>query len=198
VDDDGAHQIDPATAKFTVKFNLAKFDPLILADISTITTTKTLTLEGTKIRLWPHYIDDTFPYVDLVQDVDPDNNTSTLDAIPVPTDGKTYIFNNQPLAFSNTPTAASHGQLPKRDVDGLLQFELRYHAFGVKDSDGIEWVIKNGLYHGEDSIPEFDSITKAATGKGTEKGSYILVKFGKGSPEEKQGTTTIAIPIGGS
>jgi hypothetical protein len=151
--------------------------------------------------LWPHYIDDTFPYVDLVQDVDVDDDSNPdSDVISLPSSSPPGVYTlngTSPLAFSNSPSTAPHSQLPARDVDGLLQFELRYHAFGVKDSDGIEWVIKNGLYHGEDSIPEVDS-TKAATGKGTEKGSYILVKFGKGSPEEKQGTTTIAIPIGGS
>jgi hypothetical protein len=68
-------------------------------------------------------------------------------------------------------------------VDALLEFELKYQAFGAEASGGRVWTIKNGLYNTPDDAPEYDGAGEP-TGRGAGGGSHIPVKFGAGSPAE--------------
>jgi hypothetical protein len=161
--DAGAHQIDPSDAKFTVMFNLAKFTPLILADISG--TNDALSIAEHNVRLYPRYDKtDHFPPVVLTPSVSPTD-----------------------ITFTNNP-ALTNGKLPNRDADGLLAFELTYYAFGAEDSGGISWIIRNGLSgSGEDSVPDGD------TGRGIGTGTCFLVKFGKGTPDSLSTITKVPL-----
>ncbi|MDR2446782.1 MAG: hypothetical protein LBD58_05775, partial [Treponema sp.] len=63
-------------------------------------------------------------------------------------------------------------------------------------SGGSLWTIKNGLYsaaESPDGVAELDD-AESPTGKGATLGSYIPIRFGKGTPESQQGTT-VSIPI---
>jgi hypothetical protein len=75
-------------------------------------------------------------------------------------------------------------------VDALLEFELKYRAFGAEASGGREWTIKNGLYNTPDDVAEYDGAGEA-TGRGAGGGSYIPVKFGAGAPPDKKGEGTV-------
>jgi hypothetical protein len=88
-------------------------------------------------------------------------------------------------------------KLPARDTDGLLVFKLYYYAFGTPESEGVLWTIRNGLYgaaENPDGVAELDG-QGDPTGKGATLGSYIPIRFGKGTPVNLQ-NTTVSIPIG--
>jgi hypothetical protein len=159
----GPDQIDPAADKFTVTFNIAKLEPLINADINTTGpgTDRKLTLADHKVRLWPRYVNDVFSYIVL-------NPPATITNGIYPTD--------VPLSFVSAPTATAD-RLPKRNVDGILQFELFYYAFGTTDSKGTKWIIRNGLNRTDDTL----TAAEAGGTTGTGPGSYFLVKIGSGT-----------------
>jgi hypothetical protein len=168
-----------------VFFNLGKFEPLMLADVKTPALTNTtgetlkLTLAADPaVCLWPRYITGYFSPVVLSQD------TSGADSIPEP-EGHTYTIKvvNQMLktkyamlGFTNDSENGVY--LPHRDVDALLEFELKYQPFGAEASGGRVWLIKNGLYNAPDD-------------GGGSAGSYIPVKFGAGAPPDIKGEGTI-------
>jgi hypothetical protein len=77
-------------------------------------------------------------------------------------------------------------------VDALLEFELKYQAFGAEASGGRVWTIRNGLYNAPDDAPEYDGAGEA-TGRGVSAGSHIPVKFGAGAPPDKKNEGTVII-----
>jgi hypothetical protein len=158
---------------FTVTFNIAKLAPLINADIATTNTTsvRKLTIADYNVQLWARYVNDEFPSVVLKSGTTP-NVVYEADA---------------PVSFTNTP--GTH-KLPKRNVDGVLQFELTYYAFGTDQSKGTAWIIRNGLNRTKD-----DTTADKANGNttGTGPGSYFVVKIGSGTPIEDE-SVTINLP----
>jgi hypothetical protein len=166
----GAENIDPSKDIFRVRFNIAKFTPLINADITNQGSSNTLSIAEHNVRLRSRYDNDPFPPVILTpMQVDGSGN-----ATPV---GSPYSTNEY-LVFSNNP-ALSYSRLPNRNVDGVLEFELKYYAFGTPDSGGSPWIIKNGLFRTEDSVAAYNADGQPF-GRGEGAGSYIVVKFGKG------------------
>jgi hypothetical protein len=156
-------QIAPATDTFTVTFNTAKFtDTLIEAEGGS-----TLTIQDYKVNLHPRY-PGSFDRVSL----NPAGKT--------PGNGPYPLDITNPISFTNVP---STGKLPKVDVDGLVQFELQYYAFGTKDSTGSPWVIRNGLQRSADDT--------AGTPTGSGNGSYFVVRFGEGSPAQDPTVTIV-------
>jgi hypothetical protein len=169
----GAENIDPSQDIFRVRFNIGKFRPLIKADISNTGDSNMLSIAEHNVRLRSRYDDDPFSPVILTPVGVDDQGKATKILAESP-----YMANEYGLLFSNDPTL-SYGRLPNRNVDGLLEFELKYYAFGASDSGGSPWIIKNGLFRAEDSVAAHNADGQI-TGKGEGAGSYIVVKFGKG------------------
>jgi hypothetical protein len=176
--------------KLDVFFNLGKFEPLMLADVETesLSSLKLTLAAASAVRLWPRYITDYFAPVAFSQNTD-----APYIGVPKPPhsysikklgDGFDDIAIYSPLFFT------SAADLPQRDVDALLEFELKYRAFGVSDHGGKVWTIRNGLYNAPDDEPELGG-DGAPTGRGAGAGSYIPVKFGAGTPAEKKGGGTV-------
>jgi hypothetical protein len=171
------------------------YEPLILADVQTFTYFEeyyegdeegdpiehyNLTLAGAPVaRLLPRYINDWFPPVDFVPI-----------GFKFEEDSYTFTVNDVYTRFSNLSEYAEGEPLPKRDVDALFQFDLKYRAFGFEGSGGRVWTIRNGLYNTPDDQPELDGAGNA-TGGGAGGGSYFPVIFGDGTPPEKKGLGTI-------
>ncbi|MDR2446019.1 MAG: hypothetical protein LBD58_01810 [Treponema sp.] len=159
----------PKDLVIKARFNLAKFTPLILADVTNTGSSDTLSIAKCNAQLIPRYIDDYFapvPLSPVANDPDEEGKIDTKSPFSV----------TEPLSFKGEAEF-----LKKRDVDGLLAFELTYYAFGVPESGGIPWSIRNGLNgRAEDDIPERDGDGKP-TGRGVGAGSRFLLKFGAGS-----------------
>jgi hypothetical protein len=137
-----------------------------------------LTLAGAPVaRLLPRYINDWFPPVDFAP-------------FGFKFEADSYTFTVSDVGFSNIGDVGGDEPLPKKDVDALIQFDLKYRAFGFEGSGGRVWTIRNGLYNTPDDQPEFDGEGNA-TGGGAGGGSYIPVRFGDGTPVEKKGLGTI-------
>jgi hypothetical protein len=178
-----------------VFFNLGKFEPLTLADVKTESSSLKLTLAAEPaVRLWPRYIADYFAPVAFSQNTDDDYDPDNL-YIGEPEAPHSYSIKKLPddfnhIAFYSPLFFTNDAALPQRGVDGLLEFELKYRAFGAEASGGRVWAIKNGLYNAPDDAPELGG-DGAPTGRGAGAGSYIPVKFGAGTPPEKKGEGTI-------
>ncbi|MDR0707872.1 MAG: hypothetical protein LBF60_08380 [Treponema sp.] len=178
------------TSSLTILFNLGKFEPLMLADAKTASSSLLkLTLESAPVvRVFPRYIKDYFPPVDSQfvtaenspYIASPDQHTYTIEEMPELGEG---VAKYKMLMYINS-------SIPKRDVDALIQFDLKYRAFGFEGSGGRVWTIRNGLYNTPDDQPELDGEGNA-TGRGAGAGSYIPVIFGAGTPAEKKGQETI-------
>ncbi|MHB9293943.1 hypothetical protein Holit_03062 [Hollandina sp. SP2] len=153
----------------TVNFNLLKLQTLINAE--KVGTTSTLSLYTPKVRLLPRY--NKYPFVPIDFSIPTTTGISGNGVITDPyiiavNDGSPQV---SVLPFVNNPTTTT-GKLPKESVDGLLQFELTYRAFGVdkdiNEKATTKWIIRNGLERSEDAV-------------GT-SGGHIVVKIGAGSP----------------
>ncbi|MHB9293945.1 hypothetical protein Holit_03064 [Hollandina sp. SP2] len=124
-----------------VTFNLRKLQPLIDAQGGA------LTLQGSTVQLLPRNVNGPFL---------------------VPVDFTTADFTaGAPITGPNTVTFTNGSALPAEDVDGLLDFELTYQAFGVPASGGNEWLIRNGLIFAEDTP--------------SNSGGRFIVQIGRGS-----------------
>jgi hypothetical protein len=186
------------TSQFNIKFNIAKLDPLIKADVYNSrvgggppadpapSAHDSLTLAGYTVRLQPRYLDDLFTPVSFsstgltfASGGDKDTEGNSVDKYSISISGA-----NPSVAFSN---AVATDKLPKQDVDGLLFFELKYYAFGTRASKGIGWTIRNGLIRAVDGTLNPGGATE--TGKGM--GSHFLVKIGAGSPEGLEEVTVM-------
>jgi hypothetical protein len=182
---------------FTVTFNIAKFEPLIEADIRTVfdpdeddyvidngdgiatdgdwgSTTPIpgpgLTFAGYTVKLWPRYTTDLVSPVEFTLD-DP---TKVLPVL----DGANLISATLPNITDTSTLSFVSGRLPKHNVDMLLQFEAEYYAYGDPETEGFRWVIRNGLYGGSgDTVGVGEN-----DGSGAGSGSDILVRFGSGTP----------------
>jgi hypothetical protein len=153
--------ISPHKDTFRVTFNIAKLNPLILADQASVPDPEThvaprgLTIRDYQVFLRPRTVYDTIPAVRLKLDEN-DRKDDPADAAKednekkvtakydhsffgstevgfVLTDlDKTYAL----VSFVNTPKD-SDGALPNVDTDMILQFELGYSAFGLSSSNSI-------------------------------------------------------------
>jgi hypothetical protein len=156
----GSDTVLPVTGStFSVAFNLLKLQPLIDAEHSK------LTLQGYNVRLLPRNAAYSFSTVNLTLPTASwlDTSVPGLYTITVGNGGGTET---ETLSFTNvTPTQ----ELPQKNVDGLLDFELTYRAFGSGESAGTTaWIIRNGLNRTEDG------------GAGTLGGRFV-VKIGTGT-----------------
>ncbi|MDR1301869.1 MAG: hypothetical protein LBK43_05305 [Treponema sp.] len=169
IDKDGT-QIAPATDTFTVAFNIAKLEQLYLAE----TGGATLTIQDYKVVLWPRYVGEFFTPVILSADTVSGTVIGPTHANPDDPYEYSSIANNSTISFTN---AVASSKLPNKDIDGVLQFELTYQAFGTKVAKGIPWIIRNGLDRTEDKTPD------------TSAGSYFVVKIGAGTPDTDENVT---------
>jgi hypothetical protein len=113
-----------STDTFTVKFNISKLAPLMLAEGS---GADTLTLEGYTVALRPFNALETF----TLPAVAPDTNVAgNVFSDPGGTAGIEFEFTG----------------LPNKNIDAALEFTLKYRAFGsTAASGGTVWLIRNGL-----------------------------------------------------
>jgi hypothetical protein len=183
-----AEDIDLEEDTFTVEFNIAKFGPLWAAQQSSSNGDKSLGIAGYTVRIWPRYVEDSFKPISLVLDTTSTGVTAGSGDSFIVEDGSSPTAT---ISFTNDPEKNS---LPAYDVDGVLQFDLEYYAFGrTPTSSGLRtsrWIIRNGMYlPGEDTGADIDLSIKDYSGKGTEAGSFVVVRFGRGS--ESASTTMI-------
>jgi hypothetical protein len=152
---------------FTVSYGASNLTGLIAADVAT--GGNKLTIEGYNVRMWTRYQKDLINDGDLTAvDFVPDSGMITGSSAP-------YTINDttSPLSFT------SNTALPGKDIDLFLEFELKYRAFGDAASGGITWFIRNGLNRAAD-VP--DSV-----------GGLFVVKFGKGTPAERQDGEMVSV-----
>ncbi|MDR2446017.1 MAG: hypothetical protein LBD58_01800 [Treponema sp.] len=179
---------------FVVKFQLSKFTPLILADVATTATEEKLTLSAApKIVLWPHHINDGFTQMILTQDPSTGFIGAPVDNVYSLKDGDDYLplvystpLDTLPKEEEDSNAANPTGKKP-RNIDTVLEFDLKYRAFGadVTASGGKTWTIRNGLTKAADTATDEDDVAGNAGA-----GSYIPVVFGSGTPGSKKGTET--------
>jgi hypothetical protein len=186
-----------AADTITLTVNLSRLETLFKADNATTATTINLTLEAGIAKLWPRYTDGQFPPVPFAfmgRSID----TPTKKLFPS-TVGLVMDTADPPNPAVTSINFVSDGPLPDFDVEGSLEFELKYHAFGTrgedaKDSRGASftsWSIRNGLNPTAgkaDDSPE--KIGGGLTGRGISEYSDFPVKFGTG------GQHTVEIPTG--
>jgi hypothetical protein len=123
----GSDTVTPGAGDtFSVTFNLAQLVPLIEAEGNA------LTLQGYTVQLLPR------------------DGTGQGNFTPVPFTASGFTP-GVPMASPTAITFTNTGDLPGDDVDGLLDFELTYHAFGAPASGGNKWLIRNGLTFAEDT-----------------------------------------------
>jgi hypothetical protein len=182
ISEDGT-TIDPDLDTFTVLFNIAKLEQLYLAEGGS-----TLTIEDHKVVLWPRYVGEFFTPVVLSPDVSSNPVIGPSGSGPYKYESidatSTISFTNVPLLKSITDdpnpgdfVMVPNNKLPAKDIDGVLQFELTYRAFGTEKSKGTPWIIRNGLDRTEDKTPD------------TSAGSYFVVKIGAGTPPKDENVT---------
>jgi hypothetical protein len=162
---------------FTVTFNVGKLAPLYDAQDGD------LTIQDYKVRLWPRYEGELFTSVPFKDDEGVGTEVLDGDGDGTGVFGGPYLYST--FSDGSTISFTTDGDLPKEDIDGVLQFDLTYYAFGDKLSKGTAWIIRNGRNATEDSTPSAES--KGNTGTGP--GSYMVVKFGKGSDPRKESVT---------
>jgi hypothetical protein len=193
----GASPLGPeniiATDSLTVKVDLKRLWPLFIADLQTTDpndkkekaggtpANKKLTLEGAEVKLWSRYGRDQFGSIPF--------DVTGGGALPTPTLEATKAI----LSFTGKG-------LPNWDVDGVLQVDVRYRAFGAakevqSGSNTVPgpgapfrlWVIRNGLQtYVADATANPLATVKDSTvpEQGTGTGSEFVVKFGSGSPNK--------------
>jgi hypothetical protein len=201
------------SSKFKVTFNIAKFEPLIEADMRTVLTndgdgdatdgddggaTRTykkiddgasgrpgpgLTVEAAIVRLWPRYTADLVSPVDFAA-ASPNIIPAAIGAADGIGGIITEITETSTIFFTNRDEAI--GLLPSQNVDMLLQFEAEYYAYGDPKTKGFRWVIRNGLYGNSEDIGSQEDGSNGYTGKGIGNGSDILVRFGSGTPADNR------------
>jgi hypothetical protein len=145
-----------------VVFNLLKLEPLIKAE--TVNAVENLTLYEHKVRLLPRYTK--YPFTPAVFAITTTAGVTGSSPGPYVIDTATTTT----LTFTNDTSGTN--ELPEKNIDGLLQFELAYRSFGIladiNGKDTTKWIIRNGLERSEDAVDT--------------SGGYIVVKIGGGSP----------------
>jgi hypothetical protein len=171
-------RFNEAHAKFTVTFNIAKLTPLIEANWNTNSGSKMLTIKDYGVSLKPRYpeaTEDDFTPVTLICKSADGPVAYPTGSLPLSPPYTYNLTTNTVIAFDNYNAEGPHQQLPVKHVDGLLRFELKYHAFGTEASGGTLWFIRNGL----NRTPDI----------GTNSGGDFLVKIGTGSAERTEPVT---------
>jgi hypothetical protein len=193
--DDAVTGITPGTTTFTVKFDIGKLADLLDADTNTSGTPKVLTIADYNVRLWARYRGNpknAFTTVTFTGDDSSSDGVTATDVVKNGSDGyKIMVYNDgsndSPVSFTNV--IANNHNLPAKDVDGLLEFELKYYAFGTPDSKGRLWIIRNGLTRTTDGTFNVNGTTEIGTGTG----SFLVVKIGAGSEEQGE---EVLVPVG--
>jgi hypothetical protein len=182
----GAEDIEPGDT-FTVTVNLQKLWPLFEADNASIGKTedadKVLTLDAKAeyVNLWspiPTNVDN---------ESEPDWTPHVTFERIWRTDGKepspSTVETDPPSLEKPTISFTTNSPLPTEDGEKLLEFGLKYRAFGTTDEPFITWNIRNGDdTKSADNKAEVDS--QGLTGRGTTNGSEFVVKFGKVIPPD--------------
>jgi hypothetical protein len=183
---------------FGVAFDISDYQPLVFADVRSGNSNYTLTLpEKPKVKLWPQYPNDTFAPVIFALDTGFGNGAALIgDTITDGTDDddKGYVgYATAAKTFTSTARLAFKNDtaLPNKDTNALLQFDVKYRAFGTSYSGGTTWTIRNGLYNSPDDNTGEDG----GSDTGSEgAGSYIPVVIGKGTPLSLIGMDTKVLP----
>jgi hypothetical protein len=184
---------------FGVKFNVAKLDPLIEVDFNTDPSSRALTIANDPlVRLRPRYVQDSFTPVPLPIDITGDGTDGKAEVEEVDVDDDTiddsYKItiadgnsdgNLDPVFFVTKTSLPSKDEDKLLALDGLLQFELKYYAFGTPKSNGTAWRIRNGIDRSLDATYK-EVGTGPAKEIGTGNGGLFLVRFGIGSSADNK------------
>jgi hypothetical protein len=143
-------------------FNTSKLAPLINSDFSGTD----LTVEDFSVMLNPRFmVEYPFNPIDFVET----SSSSHGGAGPYPLDATAAVF---------TAIFGTGDGVTGKNIDGAVDFKLKYYAFGAPASAGTTlWIIRNGLGRAVDTASGF--------------GGSFIVKFGEGKEPDANVTVNV-------